>query len=319
MREIVVTEHEAGQRLDRLLRKLLPGMPLGAIFRALRSGAVRVDGRKANGDARLGAGMRLELRLPAADLAALDARAAAPAGKASGAADGAVAPWPPELVPRVVHRDEHLLVLDKPAGLAVHAGSGVAHSVAGWLDARAFGVRTATFAPSPAHRLDRGTSGLLAVGLTPAAARALAAAFREGVVEKTYHAIVHGVPAPARGTIDAPLAPAPDGGSARGPKVRVDPDGRPASTGYETVQRGRSVALLRLVPRQGRQHQLRAHLAHLWHAIVGDRRYGSPADAGRGFLLHASGLSLPHPATGAPVHFEAPLPPAFAARLARDA
>jgi 23S rRNA pseudouridine955/2504/2580 synthase len=315
VREIVVSEHEAGQRLDRLLRKLLPNVPLGAIFKALRSGAVRVDGKKAKGALRLASGMTLQLRLPAADLAHLDAPPTAPLpGGAAPAAAGA--PLPAELVPRVVWRDEHVLVIDKPSGLAVHGGSGVQHSVADWLAALPFGVRTATFAPAAAHRLDRGTSGLLAIGLTPAALRALTAAFRDGAVDKTYHAVVHGVPEPARGTIDAPLADVPARPNA--PKVVADPSGLPARTDYEVVRTlgapgtRAARALLRVVPHEGRQHQIRAHLAHLGHPIVGDRRYGAPAGSERRLLLHASELAFPHPVTGARVVVEAPLPPDFA-------
>ncbi len=312
MREIVLTEHEAGQRLDRFLRKLLAAVPLSTIFKALRSGAVRVDGRKADGATRLAAGMRVQLRLPPADLAVLDE--APPRSRAGD--DEREAPRR-VLGPRIVWQDEHVLVLAKPAGLAVHGGSGVVHSVGGWLDALPFGVHTATFAPAPAHRLDRGTSGLLVVGLTPAALRALAAAFRDGAVDKTYHAVVHGVPSPRSGTVDVPLRELPNAGP-RAPKVAVDQAGQPARTDYEVVGAGRACALLRLVPQQGRQHQLRAHLAHLGHPIVGDRRYGSPADTGRGFLLHASGLSFPHPVTGTRVDVAEPVPRSFSQRIARE-
>jgi 23S rRNA pseudouridine955/2504/2580 synthase len=300
VREIVLTEHEAGQRLDRFLRKLLPAVPLPAIFKALRSGAVRVDRRKADGATRLAAGMRVQLRLPPADLAALDA---VPARSRAGG-DEREAPRS-AVAPRIVWQDEHVVVLDKPAGLAVHGGSGVAHSVAAWLAAQPLGVRTATFAPAPSHRLDRGTSGLLVVGLTPAAQRALARAFRDGDVRKVYHAVVHGVPRAANGTIDAPLRELPDAGP-RAPKVAVGPAGQAARTDYELVRAGRDRALLRVVPHQGRQHQIRAHLAHLGHPIVGDRRYGSRADTGHGFLLHASELSFPHPLSGARVDVTAP-------------
>lgn len=304
MREVVVTEHEAGQRLDRLLRKLLRATPLGAIFRLLRSGAIRVDGRKAGGDLRLVAGMRLELRVADGDLSATPA---AGAGLPRRAASAGPAAWPAALTPRVVHRDDDLLALAKPAGLAVHGGSGVRHSVADWLDGAGFGVRTATWRPAPAHRLDRGTSGVLLVGLQPAAARALAASFRDGAVAKTYYAVVEGAPPARAGEVDAPLALRPDAVAA-GPKVVVDPAGEPARTGYEVVAAADGLALVRLRPREGRQHQLRAHLAHLGCPILGDRRYGARRGAGAGFFLHCAALVLPHPRTGAPVELSTPVP-----------
>lgn len=305
MREVLVTEHEAGQRLDRLLRKLLRSTPLGAIFRLLRSGAIRVDGRKAAGDLRLVAGMRLELRVPDGDLPAAAPTPRTPPPRAAATSD-----WPAALAPRVVHRDDALLVLAKPAGLAVHGGSGVRHSVAGWLDGAGFGVRTTTWHPAPAHRLDRGTSGLLLVGLDPAAARALAASFRDGEVAKTYYAIVEGAPPARAGEVDAPLAVRP-GASADGPKVAVDAAGERARTGYEAVASADGLTLVRLRPREGRQHQLRAHLAHLGCPILGDRRYGARRSVGGGFFLHCAALTLPHPRSRAPITVTAPAPAAW--------
>jgi 23S rRNA pseudouridine955/2504/2580 synthase len=310
MHEIAITEHEAGQRLDRWLRKRLANLPLGAIFKHLRSGVIRVDGKKADGDLRLTVGMRVQLRLPDVDLASGHRR------------DGDVAParskeLPAELRPRIVHRDEHLLVLGKPAGLAVHGGSGIVHSVVDWLDAQDLGGRSATFRPSPAHRLDRGTAGLLVVGLSPAALRALTAAFRDGAVQKVYHAVVRGVPTPRVGAIDAPLAEL-EAPRAAGPKVAVRADGQAARTEYEVVRSGGGRALLAVRPQQGRQHQIRAHLAWLGHPIVGDRRYGEASATERVLLLHCSELAFPHPATGAPFVVREPLPAELRRAVATD-
>ncbi|HEB54350.1 MAG TPA: RluA family pseudouridine synthase [bacterium] len=296
MREIEVTANEAGQRLDRYLRKLLPEVALGAIFKLLRRGAIRVDGGKARPDLRLETGMLL--RLPDS----VEPVAAPSPGTAAG-------PLPVRrLLPRVVYRDDALLVVDKPAGLSVQPGTGHAHDLLDWLGAQPFGVRTATYRPAPVHRLDRGTSGLLVIGLTPAASRALSAAFREDRVQKAYLAVVAGVPEPATGEIDAPLWLRTTA-RAHQPKVLVDPRGKPARTGYEVLQSGRGRALLRLVLHTGRTHQLRAHLAHLGHAIVGDARYGSQIrQRGDGFLLHAAELFLPHPSTGERLAFTTPPP-----------
>jgi 23S rRNA pseudouridine955/2504/2580 synthase len=312
MHEITLGEAEGGQRLDRYLRKLLRDVPLGAIFKRLRAGDIRVDGKKVDGSLRLAAGMKVQLRLPAADLARIahgdERRAAPPEGSRSRVA--------PELRPRIVHRDDDVLVIDKPAGLAVQPGTGREneHLVA-WLDEQRLGERSATFAPAPAHRLDRGTSGLVAIGLSPLGLRGLTAAFREDTVEKVYVAVVHGAPAAESGSIDAPLRVRTDAGK-KEPKVVVDPAGQSARTDWRVVTRAGRTSLLRLVLHTGRTHQIRAHLAHLGHPIVGDERYGSATKRdGGGFLLHAAELAFPHPRTGERVHVESAAPAAFAAAL----
>ena len=314
--EIVLTEHEAGQRLDRYLRKLLRTMPLGAIFRHLRNGAIRVDGKRADGDLRLLAGMRVELHLPSGDVDAV--RAAGNQAKA-GPPPPARAPASAVLdqAPRIVRTDDQILVVAKPPGLAVHAGSGQKFTLVDWLKAQRLGVRTGTFQPAPAHRLDRGTSGLLVIGLTPDALRALTAEFRAGSVKKIYHAIVHGVPERSSGYITASLQ-VDNEADRRDAKVKVDPGGRPARTEYEVLRSARHLSLLRVIPHEGRQHQIRAHLSHLGHPILGDNRYGSIADTSPGFLLHCSELTFVHPRTRLPVHFTDPLPKRFLDLLADE-
>ena len=298
MHEVELSAAEQGQRLDRHLRKLLPDVPLGGIFKLLRRGTIRIDGKKAKPDLRLQQGMLLTLPDNL--------------GAAAGATPRPAPPPPPAprtLTPRVVHRDAALLVVDKPAGLPVQPGSGHDYHLLTWLEAQAFGLRTATYRPAPVHRLDRGTSGLVVVGLTPQASRSLSDAFREDLVQKSYVAVVEGVPAERAATIDAPLW-LRETARASQPKVHVDERGKPARTDFEVVRGGRGRALLRIALQTGRTHQIRAHLAHIGHPIVGDRRYGSACDLGRGvFLLHAAALSLPHPVSGERMEFAATVPP----------
>ena len=326
MQEVTLTDAEAGQRLDRYLRKLLPTVPLGAIFRLLRQGDIRIDGKKAKGDLRLTAGMKVTLRVPAGDV-----RQAPPAPRgrdADGGLDVLDLLPPSDLpaqrtaidappAPRVVWRDDQVLVVAKPPGLAIHPGTKHEHSLTGWLAAQRVGVRTATFAPAPAHRLDRGTSGLVVIGLTPDALRGLTAAFRDGRVEKVYFAVVHGLPARPQGSITAPLWQEPDA-DPRAAKVVVDPRGQSARTDYEVLRQGRHMALLKVQPHSGRQHQIRAHLSHLGHPIVGDRRYGSIAEVGQGFCLHAGELSFPHPRTDRRVRCTEPMPREWLRLVERD-
>lgn len=212
----------------------------------------------------------------------------------------------------ILHEDEQVLAVAKPAGVASQPTLTGDVGTLPWLVARHLGRRTAEVAT--VHRLDRETSGVVVFGKTPTATRALAAAFREGTARKEYQAIVAGR-LEGSGAIDAPLGPAPG----RKGAYAVRPDGAPARTRWEAVAHlGEEATLVRLLPETGRTHQLRVHLAHLGHPIVGDVRYGGPARAGaiepKRFLLHARALALPHP-SGGTLALEAPFPADFSAAL----
>jgi len=246
---------------------------------------------------------------------------------------------PPEIA--VVYEDEALLVVDKPAGLALHPTARYHLTTLTWALAQrhrnAQGEK-----PDPAHRLDRETSGLVACGRSPAHTRRLKAAFASRQVEKAYLAVVEGSPPRDRFEIDHPLVV---GGGRVKVKVRVDPAGAPSLTTCEVVRRYQGAALLRCVPRTGRQHQIRAHLQAAGLPLIGDKLYGpseeiflrlaesggspappgtfdeliTPAEIARLRLwrqaLHASELALPHPVSGETLRFQSPLPADISALL----
>jgi 23S rRNA pseudouridine955/2504/2580 synthase len=209
---------------------------------------------------------------------------------------------------RVLYRDETVIVIDKPPGLAVQGGSRTHRHLDAMLDALAF----AGDRPRLVHRLDKDTSGVLVLARSRAAAAHLAAAFRRACVHKLYWALVAGLPRPAQGRIEVALAKRPAQG---GEKVVADEAGRPAATRYRVIEAaGRRAAWLALEPEGGRTHQLRVHCRSLGTPIVGDGKYGGAqafprgAAIGRGLHLHARAIQLPHPG-GGQLAVTAPLPP----------
>jgi 23S rRNA pseudouridine955/2504/2580 synthase len=296
---------DGGQRVDRFLRKYLPDATLPLLFKLLRTKQVTVNGKKAQPSDRLEKGDTVEFYL-GARLADLRGDAAA-AGKRS----------PPPAPPlEILHRDEHVLAVNKPARLLVHEGDGDDEPTlvdAVW---KAFPRTGHTFRPALAHRLDRDTSGVLLVGLSAEGLRGLEDALRRRRVEKTYLALVVGVPRERSGVIDVPLRrkEAPSGES---PRVHVG--GRSdakAVTRWRVVGASDEGALLEVRPETGRTHQIRVHLKHIGHPILGDATYGDRRrnEEARGRFglwrqfLHAWRVDLVHPVTGAPLRVTAPLP-----------
>ena len=203
----------------------------------------------------------------------------------------------PAVLPPILHRDDAVLILDKPAGLPVHRGPGGGASVEDWLPLLRLGKRRD---PRPAHRLDADTAGCLVLGRTRPALAQLGAHFASGAVRKTYWAVVRGMPPEAEGEIAAPLLKRST--MREGWRMVVDPAGQPAITAWRVLGTAQGLAWLELAPRTGRTHQLRVHCAHLGCPILGDARYGG----GTGSLqLLARSITLP---LDPPVTAVAPVP-----------
>ena len=222
-------------------------------------------------------------------------------------------PRPAGIVPQampvtVVYQDRHLVVVDKPPGLAVHPGPGhpdrtlVNALLALCPDIEGVGGEVR---PGIVHRLDKDTSGLIMAAKTQAAHNSLSAQIKDRTVSKGYLALVEGVPRQEHGRIDAPVG--------RHPRVRtrmaVVAGGREARTGYRVVERSEKYSLLELALETGRTHQIRVHLAYLGHPIVGDSVYGKKSPGLDRHFLHAHQLGFSHPETGDPVELGSPLPP----------
>ena len=306
VRHMAVAADEADLRLDRWLRVHFPEVNHGRLAKWLRTGQVRVDSRRAKPSLRLAPGQTI--RIPPVQ-ASPDSQRPAPPAAPLAKADAAA------LRAAVLYRDDDLLILDKPPGLAVQGGSGTRRHLDGMLDALRGG---AAERPRLVHRLDKDTSGVLVLARNAFAAAGLTRAFRGRAVEKTYWALVVGAPRPATGTIRLALAKRPGVG---GEKTVPAAAGRPAVTDYAVIEvAGRRAAWLALRPRTGRTHQLRAHCVALGTPIAGDGKYGGKAaflpGLGPRLHLHAQAITVPHPRGGRPVTAAAPLPAHMAASWA---
>lgn len=300
VRRITVDEGSAGQRLDNFLLRELKGVPKTHVYRVIRSGEVRVNRGRAAADTRLASGD--EVRLPPVRVAA------APAGPAAPAREFPVA-----------YEDEHLLAIDKPAGVAVHGGSGVAFGVIEQLRR----ARPLSKFLELVHRLDRETSGLLLLAKKRSALTGLQDQLRGRGVDKTYAALVQGAWPERKKVIDVALHKFIDeAGERRVRTVAADhADGRRAITLVRRIQAYEGFSLLDVTIKTGRTHQIRVHLADAGYPIVGDPKYGDfelnrQFARGEGWqglrfermFLHARSLAFDHPASGERLRLEAPLP-----------
>ena len=290
-----ISADEADTRLDRWFRRHYPAITQGAIQKFCRTGQLRVDGKRAEAATRLTGGQQVRVPpLPATE---------DPAPKPELILDARTLK---ELERTILYRDDDLIVLNKPHGLATQGGKGITRHLDGMLGALRFGSE---HRPRLVHRLDRDTSGVLVLARTPGVAAKLAAAFRGRTVEKTYWAVVVGRPVPVAGRIENDMVRVE---GFRGERAAVagpyDKDLAHAITDYTTLDHaGRKLAWLELKPLTGRTHQLRVHCATIGAPILGDAPYGTEHEGRNSALvdgmsealhLHARRLSLPHPAGG---------------------
>jgi len=306
VRSLTVAEAEAGLRLDRWFKQHFPDLGHGRLEKLLRTGQIRIDGKRAKSGTRLEAGQ--SVRVP--PLSGSPLAAPAPRRQLKLSAQECR-----DLQATVLHKDEWLIAIDKPAGLAVQGGTGQSRHLDAMLEALRF---EAPEMPRLVHRLDKDTSGVLLLARSAPAARALAQTFKGKEARKIYWAAVAGVPRARQGRIDLPLGKAP--GPAGEKVVHRAEHGKEAVTLYQVAgrvagHRAGTAAWLVLCPLTGRTHQLRAHCAALGHPILGDGKYGGAAafierlgESGQRLQLHAREIALPHPEDGTTLRVTAPLP-----------
>ena len=275
-----------GERLDRFLANRCTDLSRTRIKRTIAEGDVTVDGQEQNAGFRLRPGQTVSIVIPD--------------------------PAPTHLIPQqiplnIVHDDEDLLIVDKPAGMPVHPGVGhpdstLVNAVLG-LDS-SIGEVGGTMRPGLVHRLDMDTSGLIAIAKTDRTHASITRQLRDRTVNKGYLALVAGTLSPVEAVIDAPIGRDPHDRK----KMAIVEDGRPASTPYRTIGIFRGCTYAEVSPKTGRTHQIRVHFASIDHPVIGDALYGrEDPRIGRHFL-HAAYLEFDHPADGRRVHFRSPLP-----------
>jgi len=294
---IPITEEEAGQRIDNFLRTLLKGVPKSMIYRIVRKGEVRVNKKRIKPEYKLLAGD--EVRVPPVRVAERDD------APVSAKLDKVAA-----LEHCILYEDDHLLILNKPSGTAVHGGSGLSFGVIEGLRALRPDARFLELV----HRLDRDTSGVLLVAKKRSALRSLHEQLRMKTMQKDYLALVRGEWQSHCKVVQAPLLKNILQSGER--IVRVSSEGKPSETRFKIEEKYAFATLIKASPVTGRTHQIRVHTLHAGHPIAYDDRYGDREFdaqlAGSGInrlFLHAAALRFEHPNTGETVRIEAPLEP----------
>ena len=299
-----IEQEEADQRIDNYLIRRLKGVPKSHVYRLLRTGQVRVNSRRIDATYRLQTGDRV--RLPPVRMSAPPQR---PHQRSAGPAEARLSPF-------TLLEDDALLVIDKPAGVAAHGGSGISRGVIEQLRAERPELRFLELV----HRLDRDTSGVLLLAKKRSALTGLHAQIRAGTMKKSYLVLVRGPWSNAKQHVRLPLDKYVTAEGER--RVSVSDAGLPAHTVFRRLRSYQGYTLLEAELLTGRTHQIRVHLAHLGFPIVGDDKYGDFAlnkDLQRAGLkrmfLHAARVEFRHPSTDETTKVEAPLAPALAAFL----
>jgi 23S rRNA pseudouridine955/2504/2580 synthase len=314
--ELEVSPDAAGQRLDKYVRKALKDVPLSHVYKLLRTRQVRVNGSRGKAEQLLAAGDKVVIRGDA------DKLLAGPGPKAGARGHEGVA-----VTFRVLHEDADLLAVDKPAGLAAHPGTGIEGATMVEM-ARAYlkvpaGTPPQEFKPSPAHRLDRETSGIILVAKNRKTMVRLTELFTSGEgISKSYLALAKGKMSRDVGTIDLPLSEHEQSGKS---KAVRGVNFQEALTRWKVLASMKEASLLQVAIETGRTHQIRRHLEAVGHPVAGDKRYGDfPFNHAartrwglKRMFLHAWKLSLPHPTTGERLSLTAPLPAELADVLRR--
>ena len=296
-----IDSESSGQRLDNFLLGALKGVPRSHVYRLIRSGQVRVNKGRVRAGYRLKEGDRV--RVPPVSTKPTPGAVTATAG----------VQW---LAERILYEDARLLVLDKPAGMAVHAGSGISFGCIEALRSLRPDLRESDLV----HRLDRGTSGCLLIAKRRSVLRQLHSVFRDGAVEKRYLALLCGQWAHGQVDIDVPLSTERLRGESF---VRVHPEGKSASSNFRVVEHfGTLATLMEVLTATGRTHQIRVHATHAGHPIGGDDRYGADECNSllgtlglRRLFLHASSIEFVRPGTEEVFSASAPLPEDLARAL----
>ena len=292
VRFITIDSDQAHQRIDNFLFTQLKGVPKSRIYRMLRKGEVRVN------QGRIAASYKLQaedvIRIPPVRIAQPGIPSSAPGGA-----------W---LENRILYEDEAIVLLNKPASMAVHGGSGIAHGVIEALRHR----RPETAFLELAHRLDKGVSGCLLIAKKRSVLRHLHSSFRNDQVDKRYLALVLGNFPKTPQSVAVPLLKFVKQGGER--MVKVAPDGKAARTEFRCLSSNRALSFIEAKPLTGRTHQIRVHAAYLGHPIAGDERYGVAAENAvlrrtglKRIFLHAVSLSFIHPQSEERLTVEAPL------------
>ena len=294
---LLITAQQAGERIDALLPRLVPELSRSAVQKLLEGGGLTVNGRGVKKNYLLRPGDALALSLPEPESAL---------------------PQPQDIPLDIVYEDADLLVLNKPRGLVVHPAAG--HPDGTLVNALLFHCGDSlsgvggVLRPGIVHRIDRDTSGLLAVAKNDLAHRNLSAQLSDHSMFRIYEAVVCGRMREERGTVDAPIGRHP---TDRKRMAVLPQGGREAVTHWEVLARYRGYSHLRCRLETGRTHQIRVHMAHIGHPLAGDPVYGRPDRNLAGQCLHARELELSHPRSGERLRFTSPLPEDFQAFLRR--